>query len=78
VEGIPLIKDLNQATNLIALVVIMMGLALAVLQPDSTIANTLVSAGVGAITAATAVGRSQESGKSPRPELPNQPEQQGR
>jgi hypothetical protein len=52
-----IIKEINAAVNLIALCIIIMGVILAFNQPDSSIANTLVSAGVGAITGAAAVSR---------------------
>jgi len=43
------IERLNAATNLIWLLIIFLGVGLEVAKPDSKLANTLASGGVGAI-----------------------------
>jgi len=72
-----MIRDLNESVNLIALVIIAMGVILAASNPNATdvlsIANTLVSAGVGAITGVAAVRKLQQTDDSKRQELPKQP-----
>lgn len=70
-----MIKDLNSAVNLIAFFVIVLGVVLAFRQPDSSIANTLVSAGVGALTGAAAAANSGRKGSDDtvQPQFPNQP-----